>query len=206
MCGASDAQNQLQQEQISAYQQAQQMTAEEYANQKAIYAPMAAQFQSIFALGPNQKGFNQEEENTLNASAVQGTATNYSAAAKAVNENLAAEGGGNSDITVGGQAELKSEVAQSAAAQQSGQLTQIKEANYQQGYQDWLNAGQGLETIAAGQNPIGYENAATGAGGAASTTANQIAQENNSWINAAIGAAGSIGAGWATGGFKTPGG
>ncbi|MGA9668402.1 MAG: hypothetical protein WBQ94_04295 [Terracidiphilus sp.] len=193
MCGASNTQTQLQDAQMQAYQQAQQMSAEQYANQQAIYGPMAKQFQSIFDLGPSHKGFSDEETNTLNAQAVQGTAANYGAAAKAVGESLAAEGGGNADITVGGQQQMKAEVAQSAAGQESQQETQIQEANYNQGYQQWLGAGTGLESIAAGQNPLGYMNAATSAGSAAGTTANQIAQEDNSWINAAIGAAGSLG-------------
>ena len=50
---------------------------------------MAQQFSSIFSMGPSQKGFDQSEENTLNAQAVEGTAENYSQAAKAVNEQTA---------------------------------------------------------------------------------------------------------------------
>jgi hypothetical protein len=191
---------------MDAYKQAQQLTAEQYANQQAIYAPMAKQFQSIFALGPSQEGFAPAEENALNAAAVAGTATNYGNAARAVGETLAAEGGGNELIGSGGAAQLKAETAQSAAGELSREQTQIKEANYQQGYNQWLNAGQGLETIAAGQNPLGYESAATGAGGAAGTTANQIAEQQNSWINAAIGAAGSIGGGLLSGGLSFGGG
>lgn len=200
MCGSTGAQDQLQQEQLDAYKQAQEMTAKEYADQQAIWAPMKAQFESIFAMGPSAEGFSQGEKDTLNAQAVEGTAANYSQAAKAVGESLAAEGGGNADITVGGQQQIKSQVAESAAAQESAQETQIKEADYNQGYKQWLNAGEGLQAIAAGENPLGYENAATSAGSAAGTTADQIAQEDNSWINAALGAAGAIGGGIATGG------
>jgi hypothetical protein len=198
MC-ASGAQTQLQTEQMDAYTQAQQMTAQEYADQQAIYAPMAAQFQSIFALGPNQKGFSDAETNTLNAQAVEGTAENYSSAARAVGESMAAEGGGEG-LPTGAAEQLKQEVANSAAKTESGQETQIQEADYTQGYQDWLNAGSGLESIAAGMNPLGYENAATSSGSAASTTAKDIASEDNSWINAALGAGGSIVGGMAQGG------
>jgi hypothetical protein len=119
-----------------------------------------------------------------------------------VNENLAAQGGGNELIGSGGAAQLKAETAQSAAGELSREQTQIKEADYEQGYKQWMNAGAGLESIAAGENPLGYEGAATSAGGAAGTTADQIAQQQNSWINAALGAAGAIGGGWAEGGFK----
>jgi hypothetical protein len=202
MC-ASSGQTQLGQEQLAAYQTAQQMTAQEYANQQSIYGPMEKQFQSIFALGPNQKGFSTEEENTLDSQAVAGTAQNYSEAARAVGEETAGEGGGTNPLPTGAEEELKGEVATSAAREESQQETQIQEADYQQGYNEWLNAGSGLESIAAGQNPLGYENAATGAGSAAGTTEQQIANEDNSWINAALGAAGTVGAGWASGGFKT---
>lgn len=193
MCGSTGAQNTLQQEQLDAYKEAQQLTAEQYANQQAIFKPMADQFESIFKLGPSQEGFSDAETNDLNAQAVAGTATNYAQAAKAVGESLAAEGGGNDLISTGGSAQLKAEVAESAARSESQQLSQIKQANYQQGYNQWLNAGQGLEAIASGENPLGYQSGATESGKAAGTTANQIAEENNSWINAALGAAGAIG-------------
>ena len=195
MCGSTGAQSTIQQEQIEAYQQALELTAKQYASQQAIYKPMAAQFQSIFDMGPNQEGFSAAEENNLNAGAIESTATNYANAATAVNENLASLGGGNSPITVGAQQQMKAQVAYSAAGELSKEQSQIKQANYNQGYQQWLQSAQGLTTIAAGENPLGYEGAATDSGKAAGTTADQIAQEENSWINAAIGAAGSIGEG-----------
>jgi hypothetical protein len=193
MCGSTSAQNTLQQEQLDAYKEAQQMTAQQYADQQAIYAPMAKQFESIFALGPSQEGFSTDEANALKGTAVAGTATNYANASRAVGESLAAEGGGNEVIGSGGAAQLKAETAQSAAGELSREQTQIKESDYQQGYNQWQAAAGGLESIAAGENPLGYEGAATSAGGAAGTTANQIAEEQNSWINAAVGAAGSLG-------------
>lgn len=202
MCGASAQQEELQQEQMDAYKSAQEMTAKQYSDQQAIYAPMAAQFQSILSKGPNAKGFSDEERNDLNAQAVEGTAENYAHAAKAVNENLAARGGGDNPLVGGEEAQLKELVAASSAGEQSQEESQIKSADYKQGYNEWRDAGAGLEAIAAGDNPLGYENAATSSGSAASTTADDIAKENNSWVNAAIGAAGAVGEGWATGGFK----
>ena len=198
MCGATGAQTQLQDEQMQAYQQAQQMTAEQYADQQAVYAPLKAQFDKIFAAGPSAEGFSPEERNALNAQAVTGTANNYKQAATAVNEEIAGRGGGDEYAPSGAADEMKQEVANSAAQTESGQETQITEADYNQGYQEWQQAGSGLMSIAAGDNPVGYETAATGAGAAAGTTANQIAQEDNSWVNAAIGAVGEIGGGLAS--------
>lgn len=199
MCGSTDAQNQLQQEQLDAYKQAQQMLQDQYGKQQAIYGPMADMFQSIFAKGPSQTGFSDAQLTDLNAGAVEGTAQNYSQAAKAVNENIAAQGGGTNPLPTGAQIQLKSQVAQSAAEEQSREEGQIRQANYQQGYNQWLNAASGLESIAAGDNPLGYQAGAINSGQAAGTTADQIAQEQNSWVNAAIGAAGAIGGGLATG-------
>ena len=193
MCGATGAQTQIQNEQIAYYQQMQQMTAEQYAAQQAIYGPMAKQFQSIFNAGPNQEGFSQAEKDTLNSQAVEGTAENYQQAARAVNQQLAAQGGGNDYMPSGGNDQLKQEVANSAAGNESQQETQIKMADYQQGYNEWQAAGEGLQAIAAGDNPLGYANATTNSGSAVANTANQIAQEDNSWFNAVLGAAGSLG-------------
>lgn len=94
-------------------------------------------------------------------------------------------------MPTGAQMQQKAEIAQSAAQEESSQEDQIKAANYSQGYNEWEQAAGGLQSIAAGENPLGFESGETSAGEAAGTTANQIASEDNSWINAAIGAAGS---------------
>lgn len=192
MC-ATNQQNQLETEEAQAYTQAQQLTAEQYANQQAIYAPMAAKFNSIFNAGPNQQGFSTAEVQGLNAQAVEGTAVNYQAAAKAVGEQTAAEGGGTNPLPTGGQTELKEQVAESAAANESQQETQIQEANYSQGLANWQNAAGGLETIASGENPLGYENAETGAAGTANSEANAIASEDTGWESAVLGGVAGLG-------------
>lgn len=202
MCGASSQQKQIEQEQSAFYQQAIQQQSQTYAEDQQILQYMQGIYEPILAKGPNQEGFSTQEVNSLNAQAIEGTAKNYSAAGKAVSEQLAAEGGGDTYLPSGASAQLRGEVATSAAQQQSAEEQQIVQANYQQGYNQWLAASEGLGGVAAQLNPTGYSGAATAAGSAAGTTANQIAQENNSWINAAIGAAGSIGAGFATGAGK----
>lgn len=202
MCETA-TQDQLQQEQISAYQSAQQMTAQQYSNQQAIYGPMTSQFQSIFNRGPNQEGFSEPQKQDLNATAVEGTAENYEGSARAVNEEEAAEGGGDIPLSTGGELQQKENVAESSAKEESSEESQIKQADYTEGENEWAAAGSGLESIAAGDNPLGFENAETSSGSAASTTAEQIAQEQNSWETAAIGAVGTAAGGWASGGFKT---
>lgn len=193
MCGASSQQNNVEQEQNEFYQQAITEQSAAYSEDQEVLNQMKSIYSPILAKGPNQQGFSQEELDSLNTGAVEGTAENYESAAKAVNEEVAAEGGGNADLPSGGATELKAQTAAAAAQQESSEENQIEEADYSQGYNEWQNAATGLATVAGQLNPTAYENAATSAGSATSTTANEIAQENNSWINAAIGAAGSIG-------------
>lgn len=202
MCGPTPEQTELQDQQIQAYQQAQQMTQEQYANYQAIAGPLTTKFQSIFNQGPNQEGFSPQENETLRAQSVEGTAENYSSAAKALNEAEVAKGGGNNPISTGGEEELKEELASSAAGEESKEQTGIQEADFEQGLNDWKGAAEGLESLAEGANPVGYENAATGSGSAADTEANAIASEEDQWVNAVSGAAVAVGAGWASGGFK----
>jgi hypothetical protein len=198
MSGPTAQQTQLGDAQLAAYQQASQLTQQQYANQQSIYGPMTSQFQSIFAKGPGQKGFSDEETADLNAQATEGTAENYGNAARATGENVAARGGGTDALPTGADEAIQGNIATSAAEEQSRQESQIEGANFAQGHSDWENAGQGLQAIAAGDNPLGFEGAETGAGSAAGTTAGEIASEDNSWINAAIGAVGSA-AGTASG-------
>lgn len=193
MCGATSAQNNLQAEDLQTLQEYNSAFQQQYGNQQAIYGNVTSVLDPILKAGPTQQGFSTAEENTLNSQAVEGTAENYAGAAKAVNEQIGAEGGGNTPISTGGQTELKEEVAQSAANTESGEETQIQEQNYQTGRQNFENAVSGEMAVASGENPIGYEEAATGQANSTGNEANAIAQENNSWYNAALGAAGSIG-------------
>lgn len=192
MSGPTQQQNELGDAQLAAYQQAAQLTSQQYANQQAIYGPMASQFQSIFAKGPGQKGFSAEEDSELNAQAEEGTAENYGNAARAVGEATASRGGGTNPLPTGADSAIQGSIATSAAQEESRQESQIEAADYSQGTSEWENAGQGLQAIAAGENPLGYESNETSSGSAAGTTASQIASEDNSWINAALGAGSSI--------------
>ena len=198
MSGPTAQQTELGDAQLQAYQQAATLTQQQYANQQAIYGPMATQFQSIFAKGPGQQGFTPEEDEELNAQAEEGTAENYGNAARAVGEATAARGGGTNPLPTGADSAIEGNIATSAAQEESQQENQINAANYGQGYNEWENAGQGLQAIAAGENPLGYESNETSSGSAAGTTESQIASEDDSWLNATIGAVGSA-AGMASG-------
>ena len=193
MCGASSQQTELESEQAAFYQTATQEAQTTFSQQQSLLQEMNSVYSPILEKGPNQRGYSDAERENLNAQVVEGTAQNYQGASKAINEKLAAEGGGNIPMTTGGQEQLQAEIAASSAATQSGEESQIQQADYAQGYNEFKDATGAIESAEGLLSPTSYTNAATNAGSAASTTANEIAQENNSWINAAIGAAGAIG-------------
>ena len=193
MCGATQQQQQLESEQAAFYQEATQESNTAFAQQQALHQEMLSVYAPILQAGPSQEGFSQQEKDVLNAQAIEGTAENYEQAARATNERIAAQSGGQPSLPTGGQIQLQEELATSAAAEKSKEQTQIQEASFAQGEQNFANATSAVEGVSGELNPVAYEGAATGSGSAAATTANQIAEENNSWVNAALGAAGSLG-------------
>lgn len=193
MCGPTQTQENLQAEQADFYKSAIAESAAVFGQQQELQQQIEGVFMPILKAGPSQMGFSQEELNVLNASAVEGTAENYQAASKALNTKLAAQGGGNIPGLTGAQEQLEEELAQGSAQEQSREQTQIQESGYQQGYQEFSDATKAIEGVSDQLSPTSYMGQATGAGSAAATTASQIAQEQDSWVNAALGAAGAIG-------------
>lgn len=202
MSGPSSAQQQLSEEQAQFYQQGIQEASTTFSEQQGLIAQMKAVYDPILAAGPNQTGFSTAEENNLNAQAVEGTATNYAAGARAVGERQAAEGGGSTAAPTGAQEEMQQEVASRAAQQESSEESQIQQADYAAGHQNFQEATGALATVSGELNPTAYMNAATNAGSAAETTMNQMNEEENSWVAPVLGAVGAIGGGMATGGMS----
>lgn len=202
MCGASPQQTQIEQQQQQFMSEAMRQQETSWGQDQDILAQMKSAYTPIFAKGPSQEGFSPEEKAALNTTITDQTAQGYTQAAQATNEQLAAQGGGNVAIPSGAAATIKGQLASSAASQEASARLGVTQASYQQGYQNWLNAATGMNTMAQMVSPTQFTTAATGTGNAAASTANQIAQENNSWVNAAIGAAGNIGAAALTGGMS----
>jgi hypothetical protein len=192
MCGATGAQTQLETAQADFYNEATQQQTQTYGEDQEILSAMKAGYAPIFAAGPNQEGFSEGETNNLNTEATEGTAEGFNQADKALREQQAATGVA---APTGAQEQQQAGLLSSAANSEAQQKQQITQANYTQGYNQWQQAASGLTNTAGLLNPTGYSGAATGAGEATGNTANQIASENNSWVNAALGAAGAIGTG-----------
>jgi hypothetical protein len=195
MCGgATGTQNKLQQEeadfyanQISAYKSA-------YSKFSDISDKLSAQFDPIIKAGPGQMGYTQGELTDLNTMAAECTAGYYKQAAKAAAEGEATLGGGTSNvnITSGAAGDLRAKIAAAAAGQSAQQRLQIQQSGYDVGRQQWQNAIQGEESLAAGWNPNAFSQSATGAGNTASSMANTIAQQQQSAWQSVIGAVGGV--------------
>lgn len=193
MCGPSATEMELQQEQADFYKTAISESAAVFGQQQELQQQIEGMFMPILKRGPSAMGFSQDELNVLNSQAVEGTAENYQRASKALMTKLAAQGGGQMPGLTGAQAQLEQELAASSAQEQAREQTQIQESGYQQGYQEFQDATKAIGAVSDQLNPTSYMGQTTRAGSAAATTAANIVQQQDSWMNAAIGAAGALG-------------
>jgi hypothetical protein len=193
MCGATHEQKDLQRVQADFFHEGIKQQRQVFGQDQEILKVMKGAYEPILLAGPNQHGFNDEERQTYNTQILEGTAQNYSHAAEALGENVAAMGGGDDYLPTGTSGVLKGNLVAAAAREQSAEQLQVKQADYAKGYDMWKTAGQGLATTSGQLAPTAYSGAATSAGGAAGTTANQIAEAANSPWNAAMGAIGAVG-------------
>lgn len=175
------------------YQQAIQEAHTAFGEQQSLLEQMKEVYSPILAKGPNQEGFDPAEKSALDAQAKEGTAENYSKASRAVGTAIAARGGGNTPLATGSGEQLREEVAASAAGEESKEESQILQADYEQGYREFTNAGEMLATASHELSPTSYEAAATGAGSAAEKTASDMISEENSWMAPVLGAVGALG-------------
>jgi len=192
MCGPTAAQTNLQSEQADFYQEMTQEYSTVFGEDQGVLSELTKTFEPILAAGPSQEGFSAAEKNNLDSEAIQGTATNYAAAEKALREDQAAEGGGNTFSVAGQDTEQRGELASQAANQESSEEEQITQADYAQGQQNFDTAASALTGVASELNPAGFAGATTGAGSAAGTTADQIAQEQDSEWTPVLSALGGV--------------
>lgn len=192
MCGATQQQTDISNEQQAFYQQLAQEYSTVFGQTQGITSALTSAFQPILAAGPSQTGFSAGEEQALRTQASEGIATDYAQAQKATAQQLAARGGGDTLLPSSVTANILAQGTNQAAAQRAQAQNQITLQNYQQGYQNWNTAANVLGSTAGLLNPTGYAGQATGAGSAAGTTANQIAQANYAPWGGALGALGSV--------------
>jgi hypothetical protein len=202
MCGASKEQKDAYKTQKTLTNTAMQQAQAEFGNASTVFNSLFNTFAPIVAAGPNQKGFSLPEESSLKSSAITNTGEAYRHAATAVKEANAAVGGGNEYLPGGAEIGRNIEVANEGAERTADALNKIDQANFETGRENYFKAAAGLE---AAPGVFGTANSGTGtaigSADAAAKTADQIAQENNSWVGAVTGALGGIGGAAVTGGL-----
>lgn len=201
-CGASSQQNQISQAQQSYYSTLTQQAGQVFGMASGIFNDLKSAFQPILDKGINQEGFSAAETQNLNNEVTNDVGAAYKKAADATNSELAAQGGGDVPIISSQQNQVRKDLAQSAASQEGSERQQIISNDYAQGRQNFAAAAGALS---GATNVFGASTGAAGAanqgGSDAASTANQISEQNNSWVNATIGALGSVAGATMTGGM-----
>src|SRR5271166_5942735 len=136
---ASSAEKNLANEQAAFYKTLTADYATQFANQSAILSSLNTAFQPILKGGINQYGFSTQEDTSLRTGASDAIASGQANAQVALNENLAARGGGNADIPSGATGQLEASLLSSAATSQAQASNQITQAGYAQGRQNFLS-------------------------------------------------------------------
>jgi len=137
----------------------------------------------------------------LNSGAVTSGAQAAANAKSAIGNAVAAEGGGNTGVIAGVTTNAQTAAQVGVAENTSNELNKIQQENYNLGRENYTNAIRGAEAAPGMFGPsTSAEGVVNQAWEGASNTANQIAQENQSWVGAVTGALGGI-AGAATGGL-----
>ena len=152
---------------------------QQFANQSSILGTLNKSLSPIVNGGINQFGFSQGETNALNSSAIQNTGQQYANASRALKENQAAQGGGNSLLPSGVQQQQQAALGADSANQAPNQLLGIQQAGYAQGRQNYNNAVGQLGGVAGMYNPDFFLRPSHGAGTAAFNERTAVDNANN---------------------------
>lgn len=149
-----------------------------FGEQSGIFDQLTKANQAIYAAGPDQQGWGPQQRAAINTLTDQGVANNYQMAKAATGNALASIGGGNTFLPSSVNAGLTAQNAIAAANSRSNLQNQNTVANYEQGRNNWLNAGQALSGVASMEDPTKYGNQALAANENYFGQATQIFNQN----------------------------
>ena len=193
-CGASAEQRQVFQMQKSAAQMLTSQAQQIFGSSSQIFSDLTSAFQPVLAAGPDQQGYSAAEMANLKSQAITQTGQAYKNAAQAAGERAAAAGGGVAVLPSGVTEAQRGNIATAGAAQTAQELSAINTESANLGRQNWLAAAQVLSGAPSVYNAAtSAGEAATGALSGAATTANQITQANQSWMQPVASILGGIG-------------
>jgi hypothetical protein len=202
-CGATPDQIKDEKAQQSLMTTMASQAQQEFGSASSVFQDLYNTFAPTVAAGPNQQGFSAPEKASLDSGAITNTGQAYRNASTAVKESNAAVGGGNIALPSGAEVGRNIEIANEGASRTAGALNQIDATNFAVGRQQYDKAVAGLESA---PSVFGTSNqggsVGVSAGEAASNTANEIAQADNSWESAVIGGLAGVAGTVATGGMS----
>lgn len=201
----SGAQKNISSESGNLYAELNSNYATEFQNQEGILRNIRDAWTPVLNGGINQEGMSAAELAVLRSSAINTTSENYKNASAAIDERLAARGGGNSFLPSGTTAQIDASIATKAAQQLSAEENQITLADYAQGRENFRAATGALSQTAAEYNPNATAGTAVSAGDSAFKQATQLYQENlanNAWKGQLLDAGLGVVTDFATGGLS----
>jgi hypothetical protein len=150
-----------------------------FGQQSDIINNMMRVYTPIVQAGPDQQGMGANELAALKTQAGEAVGNNYAKAGRSLNNQLAARGGGNEFLPSGADANLRGQLAEAGAAQQSSEDLAITRANYELGRQNWQHATAGLNALVGETNPTAYGQMASSSNQAAFGQATEIQKMEN---------------------------
>jgi hypothetical protein len=192
------------QQQLDFNKQLMQVFQQQYGKQAAQLDYLNSILKPIIADGG--RGLSPEALTSMRTSASDSIAREGQNAKAAVAATEAARGGGTG-LPSGVEAQLDEGVALNEANQQSSAQNQITQYNENVRQANFWNAINGLSGNAAMLNPQSYAGEAnSGSSSLANLGTAYYNSQQSGWLNAALGGLGAAAGGWASGGFKMPGG
>jgi hypothetical protein len=192
MClGAPSGVKTISNEAGAAYGSAINQATTEFGETNTEFNDLTKALNPIVAAGPGQTGWTAQEASAINANTVDTTAAAYKNAGAAVQNGIAAEGGGNIALPSGANLGTEESLAEAGAQQEASGLRSNLIQNYDQGNQNWQFATNGIESAPTMfQSANNATNAATYSGEQAMKDEQAVASYPT-WQSVAMGALGA---------------
>lgn len=193
MCGPSEAEKNLANEQAQFTQTLQSDYAQTFANNQEILSTLNSVLQPIVTAGPGQQGYSAGELSALNSQAINSNAQVAQQTTQAVNAQENAAGGGRTFLPSGVNQQINAGIQTAAESNLANEELGITTSNYATGRQNWQNALAGEQSVASGESPLGYAGATTTSNQAAFGEADTVQQQSQQLLTSILGAVPGIG-------------
>ncbi len=184
LCKGDSTAKAAEQQQMAFNAQLMSVFQQQYANQQGILNFMKPFLQDQIM---NPKGFSDAQMTTLQSQAKENAAASFQNATQAAQERMATEGN-LSSLPSGVAAQITGGLSTAEAAQEAGAQQNIQLANAAQQQQNYWNAFNALNGVAAQENPVAFAGAANQGGDTVANLSNAVTNSQQSgWLNALLG-------------------